>query len=445
MTKPLCFVLMPFGTKPAGEGRVIHFDAVYENLIAPAVEAAGLEVIRADEEAAGGVIHKPMFERLLLCDYAVADLTTANANVFYELGIRHAMKPFSTTMIFAEGAGQLPFDVAPLRGLPYQLGKNGKPSKADKDQRALAKQLRDAREGSTDSPLYQLLDDYPDVAHEKTDVFRKQVEAAAGTRRQLADARQIEDRRKAAEALRAVERSLGVLEDAEAGVTIDLFLSYRAVKAWDDMVDLVDRMPRPLQRTVMVREQQALALNRAGDDVRAETVLKDLIDERGPSSETYGILGRVYKDRWEKAASENNDILAEGQLVKAIDAYKRGYEADMRDSYPGVNAVTLMELKEPPDPERQALLPVVRYAVERRIAAGEPDYWDWATLLELAVLQKDEAAARSSLVNAVAAIREPWEPETTARNLRLIREARVRRKEQPAWADQAEDTLTKAS
>ena len=48
---------------------------------------AGLEPLRADEEQAGGISHKPMFERLVLCDYAVADLTAANANVFYELGV----------------------------------------------------------------------------------------------------------------------------------------------------------------------------------------------------------------------------------------------------------------------------------------------------------------------------------------------------------------------
>jgi tetratricopeptide (TPR) repeat protein len=436
---------MPFGSKPDSQGRVIDFNAVYQELIAPAVEAADLEVIRADEEAAGGIIHKPMFERLLLCEYAVADLTTANPNVFYELGIRHAKKPFSTTMVFADGAGQLPFDVAPLRGLPYQLGKDGKPSDVKGDKAALAKRLREAREGHTDSPLYQLLDDYPDVAHEKTDVFRKQVEAAAGNRKKLAEARKNKDLAEATEALRGIEKSLGVLEDKEAGVTVDLFLSYRAVKAWNDMIDLVDRMPRPLQRAVMVREQQALALNRAGRGDEAERVLKDLISERGPSSETYGILGRVYKDRWEKAASEGNAFLAEGELSKAVDAYKRGYEADIRDSYPGINAVTLMELKDPPDPERASLLPVVRYAVERRIEAREPDYWDWATLLELAVLQKDEAAARSNLSKALAAIREPWEPETTARNLRLIRETRTRRNEQPAWADKIEDALTKTS
>jgi hypothetical protein len=80
---PLCFVLMPFGRKkdPKG-GPDIDFDVIYETAIRPALEDAGLEPVRADLERTGGIIHKAMFERLLLCDYAVADLTTANANVF---------------------------------------------------------------------------------------------------------------------------------------------------------------------------------------------------------------------------------------------------------------------------------------------------------------------------------------------------------------------------
>ena len=98
---------MPFGTKPGGS-TLINFDDVYKDLIAPAVSAAGLEPLRADEEQTGGIIHKPMFERLILCEFAVADLTTANANVFYELGLRHAVRPASTVLIFAEGGGQLP-------------------------------------------------------------------------------------------------------------------------------------------------------------------------------------------------------------------------------------------------------------------------------------------------------------------------------------------------
>jgi len=59
---PLCFVVMPFGTKPDGAGGTVDFDAVYRDLLAPAVEAANLEPLRADQELAGGLIHKPMFE-----------------------------------------------------------------------------------------------------------------------------------------------------------------------------------------------------------------------------------------------------------------------------------------------------------------------------------------------------------------------------------------------
>src|SRR5580698_1081643 len=113
MSKTLCFVLMPFGTKPDVAGTMIDFDAVYNVLIGPAIEAAGLESLRADEEMTGGIIHKPMFERLILCQFAVADLTTANANVFYELGLRHAVRPWSTILIFGEGS-RLPFDVGLL-------------------------------------------------------------------------------------------------------------------------------------------------------------------------------------------------------------------------------------------------------------------------------------------------------------------------------------------
>jgi len=100
-----------------------------------------------------------------------------------------------------------------------------------------------------------------------------------------------------------------------------------------------------------------------------------------------------------------------------------------------------MELKEPPDPRRAQLLPVVTYAVERRIASGKPDYWDHATRLELAVLAKDEPKAMDALGNALAAVREAWEPETTARNLRLIHEARERRQEAVLWAKEVEEAL----
>ena len=415
MSKPLCFVLMPFGQKPRPGGGTIDFDAVYRELIAPAVEEAGLMPLRADEEQAGGVIHKPMFERLVLCEYAVADLTSGNANVFYELGLRHAVRPWSTVMVFAEACGQLPFDVAPLRGFPYRLGADGRPSHASEDSAALTKRLMEAVKGTTDSPIYQLVEDYPNVQHEKTDTFREQVRYSEEMKGKLANARS--KKTEALNALREIEEELGDLTRAEAAVVIDLFLSYRAVKAWSEMIHLVANMSLPLAATVMVQEQLGLALNRQGSSEEAEKALRSLIDRRGPSSETYGILGRVYKDRWEAALKAGDALLARGLLDQSIDAYLRGFETDWRDAYPGVNAVTLMELKDPPDRRRFGLIPVVAYAVDRRVVAGKADYWDHATRLELAVLAKDEEAAQAAAANAVAMIRQSWEPETSARNL----------------------------
>ena len=428
---------MPFGRKPDAAGRVVDFDRVYEELIAPAITEAQLEPLRADEEMTGGIIHKPMYERLILCEYAVADLTTANANVFYELGLRHAVRKWSTLLIFAEGGSQLPFDVAPLRAMPYKLTAGGTPDdvSVSRDRIAEPAEGRHGRRTPT-ARCSSWSTGFPDIQRLKTDVFRERVRYSQQVKEQLAAAR-----KGGADAVRAVETGLGNIADADSGSVIDLFLSYRAVKAWNDMIALVDRMAPPLAATVMAREQLGLALNRAGRGEEAERVLISLIEERGPSSETYGILGRVYKDRWDAALKAGESFRARGLLNQAITAYLRGFETDWRDAYPGVNAVTLMELKDLPDPRRDALIPVVRYAVERRIDSGKPDYWDHATLVELAVLARDEAGAMSALDNALAIVREPWEPETTARNLRLIGEARERRGEPVSWARAIERAL----
>src|ERR1044072_5215118 len=224
MNKPLCFVLMPFGSKPDSTGTMIDFDGVYRDLIKPAIQEPGLEPLRADEEMAGGIIHKPMFERLILCEFAVADLTTANANVFYELGLRHAVRPWSTVLIFGHGS-RLPFDVALLRAMPYELNATGAVDNLSDTKQALVNRLREALKSSVDdpkavidSPIYQLVENYPNIDREKTDVFRDRVRYSAAMKARLAEAR-----REGLEALRAAETELGGIKEVESGVVIDLF------------------------------------------------------------------------------------------------------------------------------------------------------------------------------------------------------------------------------
>ena len=147
---------------------------MYQELIAPAIREAKLEPVRADEEMTGGIVHKPIFERLILCEYAVADLTFANANVFYELGVSHAVRPFSTVLLLAEGT-RLPFDLKLDRGLPYSLSTAGLPQDVEATTRRITQRLVAARDGSTDSPVFQLVEDFPQIDRLKTDVFREQV------------------------------------------------------------------------------------------------------------------------------------------------------------------------------------------------------------------------------------------------------------------------------
>src|SRR5688572_17550774 len=149
------FVAMPFGVK---EG--IDFNRVYSDLIGPALESAGYEVFRADEERRAGDIRADMFQELLLADVVVADLTLDNPNVWYELGVRHALRGRGVIPIAAR-EGPMPFDVYTDRKLRYRL-KDGLPDPAflEEDRNALATMVREtvaAWHGRKSSPVYQLL------------------------------------------------------------------------------------------------------------------------------------------------------------------------------------------------------------------------------------------------------------------------------------------------
>ena len=284
----------------------------------------------------------------------------------------------------------------------------------------------------------KLVEDVPrwEVDHAKTDIFRQVAEYSKRYKERLRAA--VRDGPDAVQRI-ANEPALANLLEVESGVVVDLFLSLRDVKAHAAMIDLYHRMPLPLQRAKMMREQLGFALNREGRFAEAEKVLKEVIAEFGPSSETNALLGRIYKDRWDLAKKEDQPE-ARTLLKNAIDAYLAGFEADWRDAYPGINAVTLMEMMPKPDPRQAEILSVVRYSASRK-AAKTPDYWDHATLLELAVLARDSGDAQERLGDALAVARAGWELETTARNLSLIREMREGRGEDAAWIKRLEDML----
>jgi O-acetyl-ADP-ribose deacetylase (regulator of RNase III) len=116
-----CFVIMPFGEKPDDDGEPIDFDEIFEYVIRPPIEKMELECVRSDKIDAAGSIHRKMIRHVFEADVAVVDITTLNANVFYELGVRHALRPSVTVLIRKRGT-QAPFNIQGLNVIEYDLG-----------------------------------------------------------------------------------------------------------------------------------------------------------------------------------------------------------------------------------------------------------------------------------------------------------------------------------
>ena len=119
-----CYISMPFGRKPLPNGLELDFDRVYREGIGPALELAGVAPVRADALVTCGSIQKATLEAILHSDFMIADITGANPNVLYELGIRHALVP-RATLVVASTDTSTPLDLYQLRVVRYETSDAG--------------------------------------------------------------------------------------------------------------------------------------------------------------------------------------------------------------------------------------------------------------------------------------------------------------------------------
>lgn len=110
-----CFIIMPIADHPSYENG--HFNRVYEYLIKPACKNAGYKAIRADDSKASHMIMFDILKKIVQCDMAICDLSTKNANVFYELGLRQAFN--KKTILITDGKEKAPFDISGFRYVQY--------------------------------------------------------------------------------------------------------------------------------------------------------------------------------------------------------------------------------------------------------------------------------------------------------------------------------------
>lgn len=457
--KAMCFVAMPFGKKerpgkPRARrwwqfrtaARVVDFDSVYK-CFADAVAAESLECIRADFEPYGGFVHQAMFERLLVAEYVLVDVTFWNPNVMYEVGVRHGGSVGATILLCAQESLQPVFDFRPFRIIPYELDDQGRISAAESArlQTAIRERIQHLRASAIpDNPVLQVTKLRPSTTgHEKTDVFAARMKYAStiGARVHAALASEPSAAKDLLDQIRQeILSAVDQLRELHSGF-LSLYLGYREIKAYQEMIELFEAMPPELKATPIAREQAGLAWNRLaeqaagrGDHAAAEQLrtralaAADLpLEQR--TSETYGILGRIYKAASDAARVAGDEPAGRGHEAQAIDAYETGFRLDPRDYYPGVNAVTLRSARGTPEDRLavEALLPVVRFAVDRAPPPSRDDekYWQRATKLELACLAGDWSAARTHQDALVTIQVKPWMRETTIATLQRLRNART--------------------
>jgi hypothetical protein len=150
-----CFVIMPFGKKDTEEAK--HYSEVYSELIAPVVAECGFSPIRADELDHTGSITKDVVQHLHRSDLVIADLSERNPNVFYELGVRHALTGRGTVLIAREEErDRLPFDLTNYRVAFYSTGLSGaKEFRGELKKRIVA--LDGQAADATDNPVHDFL------------------------------------------------------------------------------------------------------------------------------------------------------------------------------------------------------------------------------------------------------------------------------------------------
>jgi tetratricopeptide (TPR) repeat protein len=440
-SKQRAFIVMPFGKKKAPDGTEIDFDAVYADLIKPALEAADLIPHRADAERRAGSIHADMFQDLLLSELVVADMTVDNPNVWYELGVRDALRASGAVMIYAL-RDRLPFDVAGQRMLRYTLV-DGKPSEQHLggERRGLTEMIRATlaawRERRA-SPVYAQLPNLkePDWKSLKVGAVN---EFWQGLEDWLSRIKVAARRQCAADIL--------VLADDTPNRVLEL----EALRA---AADALVKLNRPyfalgvLKRAARLdpddakcRQLEAMALGRTGRFEDAREKLARLADERGSRTsqdgETLGLLARTWKDEWARSWTNHpqrkSDPLAAardtaGTLRPVADAYADAFKAAPADHYPGINALTTGRVWEHLTGRKSRhdldlIAAGVRWAVACSLAR-EQTYWALITRAELQLLQGEEAALEGYEEAAALAFdqRDRFALDSSRQTLTFLRE-----------------------
>ena len=333
------FIVRPFGTK-----NEINFDQVEADLIDPALDHFEITGRTTMEIRRQGNIRVDMFQRLLTADIIIADITIQNANVYYELGVRHALRGKRTFLIRGRAAGlkseDVPFDLKTDRYLTYD-GTNPQASIPD-----LIEGLRQTLNSEAqDSPVFQML---PDLAEQDRTRFlpiprdfREEVERATGAREfgdlelLAAEAHGFEWEIEGLRLVGRVQFNLKALDSAR--------VTWEAVRRLDPM----DTEANTLLGTIY---------QRMGDLTGSNQALNRVLERKGLSrenrAEVHSLLARnaktIWTNDWRRAATteeRQRQALMSPHLAESLEEYSEAFKEDLNHFYSGVNALAMLTIQ----------------------------------------------------------------------------------------------------
>jgi hypothetical protein len=328
------FIIRPFGSKPDHTGAVVDFDAVERDLIEPALVKLGYEGRTTKEIAKAGNIREDMFRLLVTADLVIADISIHNANVFYELGIRHGLRDKRTFLVRCK-ADEPVFDLQTDRYLPYD---RADPAGSLPDLVEALRQTRDAQ--TKDSPVFLLL---PSLAVQERSLFlmvpqdfaedvqRAKVEKSAGDLRLLAE--EVGGFEWESEGLRVVGRAQFDLGAHEGGKV-----------TWEKLRELE---PNDLEANTSL----GTIFQKLGDLARSDEAIQRALAGKDecpqPRAELRALLGRNAKARWlaewqsKPEAERRETALRSPFLHESAKVYAAGFDEDLNHFYSGLNALAM--------------------------------------------------------------------------------------------------------
>lgn len=333
------FIVRPFGRRKVGNANKrafeLDFDRVESELIRPAFERVGISGGTTGEIARTGNIRTDMFELLAVSDVVIADITIHNANVFYELGVRHALRTKITVLIRCRG-DDIPFDLRTDRYLEYDADAPGDAVNA------LVKTLTDSlAESDRDSPIFALL---PKLAPPSITTlspipieFQEAVRRAAQTKdigQLVLLGEELDGQAWAAEGIRLVSRELFIQKHwTEA---LSALKRLRSLVAEDTEADL--KLATVYQR-----------MNQLGD---SDNAIRRALSHHSLSSseiaEAYSLMASNAKSHWlndlGKAKLADVENLGFAHLIKATELYRKGFNSDLNHYYSGLNAFAMVTI-----------------------------------------------------------------------------------------------------